>query len=186
MIVVLPQETGRGDSSPYIYGSVSIDQKLTNGEPMNLQESYPSLAASLGQSGTDRVNMHLHRDYKPSSKRVRFLHNPHHQRFAFFRYVNDNPLIDHIVTGVCTLDHGSGGNLSPTRLFVVLSYMESISSEHLASVMHLSDRQARRYMAAAKLVIIRMTKHLEPRSLVRHEPSLAVLRRRNILELQHA
>lgn len=186
MIVVLPQETGRGDSSPYIYGSVSNDQKLTNGEPMNLQESYPSLAASLGQSGTDRVNMHLHRDYKPSSKRVRFLHNPHHQRFAFFRYVNDNPLIDHIVTGVCTLDHGSGGNLSPTRLFVVLSYMESISSEHLASVMHLSDRQARRYMAAAKLVIIRMTKHLEPRSLVRHEPSLAVLRRRNILELQHA
>lgn len=148
---------------------------------MNLQESYPSLAASLGQSGTDRVNMHLQRDFKPSSNRVRFLHNPHHQRFAFFRYVNDNPLIDNIVTGVCTLDHGSGGNLSPTRLFAVLSYMESISSEHLASVLQLSDRQARRYMAAAKLVILRMTKHLEPRSLVRHEPSLAELRRRHQL-----
>lgn len=143
---------------------------------MNLQESYPTLAASLGQSGTDRINMHLQRDYKPSSNRVRFLNNPHHQRFAFFRYASDNPVIDDIITGVCTLDHGSGGNLSPTRLFVVLSYMENISSEHLASVMQLSDRQARRYMAAAKLVIIRMTKHLEPRVLVRHEPTLAELR----------
>lgn len=143
---------------------------------MNLQESYPTLAASLGQSGTDRINMHLQRDYKPSSNRVRFLHNPHHQRFAFFRHASDNPVIDDIITGVCTLDHGSGGNLSPTRLFVVLSYMENISSEHLASVMQLSDRQARRYMAAAKLVIIRMTKHLEPRVLVRHEPTLAELR----------
>lgn len=153
---------------------------------MILQESYPSLAASLGQSGTDRVNMHLQRDFKPSSNRVRFLHNPHHQRFAFFRYVNDNPLIENIVTGVCTLDHGSGGNLSPTRLFAVLSYMESISSEHLASVLQLSDRQARRYMAAAKLVILRMTKHLEPRSLVRHEPSLAELRQRFQLKKESA
>ena len=73
--------------------------------------------------------------------------------------------------------------MTPTRLFVLLSYMESISSEHLASVMHLSDRQARRYMAAAKLVIIRMPKHLEPRVLVRHEPSLAELRQRHNLEL---
>jgi hypothetical protein len=145
---------------------------------MILQESYPTLAASLGQSGTDRINMHLQRDRKPSSNRVRFLHNPHHQRFSFFRYVNDNLLIDNIVTGVCTLDHGSGGNLSPTRLFAVLSYMESISSEHLACVLNLSDRQARRYMAAAKLVIIRMTKHLTPRELVRREPSLAELRQR--------
>ncbi|AXC36538.1 hypothetical protein HOT57_gp94 [Pseudomonas phage phCDa] len=144
---------------------------------MNLQDEYPNLAASLGQSGTDRVNMHLQRDYAPSSNRVRFLHNPHHQRFAFFKRLGDNPLIENIVTGVCTLDHGSGGNLSPTRLFVVLSYMESISSEHLASVLCLSDRQARRYMAAAKLVILRMTKHLAPRVLVRHEPSLAELRR---------
>lgn len=143
---------------------------------MILQDSYPTLAASLGQSGTDRINMHLQREYTPSSNRVRFLYNPHHQRFAFFRYVNENSLIDHIVTGVCTLDHGSGGNLSPTRLFVVLSYMESISSEHLASVMQLSDRQARRYMAAAKLVIIRMSKHLAPRELSRREPTLAELR----------
>lgn len=120
--------------------------------------------------------MHLHRNYVPSSNRVRFLHNPHHQRFSFFTYVTDNKLIDDIVTGVCTLDHGSGGNLSPTRLFAVLSYMESISSEHLASVMQLSDRQARRYMAAAKLVILRLTRHLTPRELVRREPTLADLR----------
>lgn len=140
---------------------------------MILQESYPTLAASLGTSRTDRVNMHLHRKRPPSSNRVRFLHNPHHQRFAFFTHVTDNKLIDDIVTGVCTLDHGSGGNLSPTRLFAVLSYMESISSEHLASVMRLSDRQARRYMAAAKLVIARMTTHLAPRELVNREPTLA-------------
>lgn len=145
---------------------------------MILQESYPRLAASLGTSRTDRVNMHLHRRYTPSSNRVRFLHNPHHQRFAFFTHVTDNKLIDDTVTGVCTLDHGSGGNLSPTRLFAVLSYMESISSEHLASVMNLSDRQARRYMAAAKLVILRMTAHLSPRELVRHTPTLAELRER--------
>lgn len=145
---------------------------------MNLQESYPTLAASLGQSKTDRINMHLNRDYKPSSNRVRFLHNPHHQRFAFFHGLGDNLLIDNIVTGVCVLDHGSGGNLSPTRLFAVLSYMESISSEHLAFVLNLSDRQARRYMAAAKLVIIRMTKHLAPRELGRREPTLTELRQR--------
>lgn len=153
---------------------------------MNLQDEYPNLAASLGQSGTDRVNMHLQRDTPPSSNRVRFLHNPHHQRFARFQYVNENPLIDYIVTGVCTLDHGSGGNLSPTRLFAVLSYMENVSSEHLASVLVLSDRQARRYMAAAKLVIHRMTKHREPRVLVRHEPSLADLRRRHQLKKESA
>lgn len=145
---------------------------------MILQESYPRLATSLGTSRTDRVNMYLQRHYTPSSNRVRFLHNPHHQRFAFFAQVNDNKLIDDTVTGVCTLDHGSGGNLSPTRLFAVLSYMENISSEHLASVMNLSDRQARRYMAAAKLVILRMTAHLSPRELVRHTPTLAELRQR--------
>lgn len=127
--------------------------------------------------------MHLQRGYIPSSNRVRFLHNPHHQRFSFFQYVNENLLIDNLVTGVCTLDHGSSGNLSPTRLFAVLSYMENISSEHLASVMNLSDRQARRYMAAAKLVILRMTAHLSPRELVRHTPTLAELRqRRNATE----
>lgn len=143
---------------------------------MNIQDSYPNLAASLGTSRTDRVNMHLHRDYVPSSNRVRFLHNPHHQRFAFFRRLSDNKLIEYIVVGVCTLDHGSGGNLSPTRLFAVLSYMESISSEHLSTVLQLSDRQARRYMAAARLVIARMTHHLTPRKLVQREPTLAELR----------
>lgn len=145
---------------------------------MNLHETYPRLVASLGTSRTDRVNMHVHRDRKPSTNRVRFLYNPHHQRFAFFHHVNENLLIDHIVTGVCVLDHGSGGNLSPTRLFAVLSYMENISSEHLAVVLNLSDRQARRYMAAAKLVILRMSAHLAPRRLVRREPTLAELRQR--------
>lgn len=153
---------------------------------MSLQENFPNLAASLGTSGTDRVNMHLQRDYKPSSNRVRFLHNPHHQRFAYFHRLSENLLIENIVTGVCVLDHGSGGNLSPTRLFAVLSYMESISSEHLASVMHLSDRQARRYMAAAKLVILRMSTHLAPRELVRREPSLDELRQRHQLKKEAA
>lgn len=153
---------------------------------MSLQENFPNLAASLGTSGTDRVNMHLQRDYKPTTNRVRFLHNPHHQRFSYFHRLSENLLIENIVTGVCVLDHGSGGNLSPTRLFAVLSYMESISSEHLASVMYLSDRQARRYMAAAKLVILRMSAHLAPRELVRREPTLAELRQRNKLRKEAA
>lgn len=153
---------------------------------MHLQDLHPRLAESLGTSRTDRINMHLHRNYVPSSNRVRLLHNPHHQRFAYFNHVTDNKLIDDIVTGVCTLDHGSGGNLSPTRLFAVLSYMESISSEHLASVMQLSDRQARRYMAAAKLVILRLTRHLTPRELVRRESTLAELRQRHLSKLVKA
>lgn len=143
---------------------------------MNVQENHPRLAASLGVSRTDRINAHLQRDYVPSSNRVRLLHNPHHQRFAYFNRLGDNKLIESIVVGVCTLDHGSGGNLSPTRLFAVMAYMEYISSEHLAGVMLLSDRQARRYMAAAKLVIARMSTHLAPRELVRREPTLAELR----------
>lgn len=147
---------------------------------MNIQDIHPRLAASLGQSRTDRVNMHINRDYTPSSKRVRFLHNPHHQRFAYFHRLSENKLLEDIVVGVCVLDHGSGGNLSPGRLFAVLSYMESISSEHLAAVLLLSDRQARRYMAAAKLVILRLTRHLTPRELVHREPTLAELRQHRL------
>lgn len=145
---------------------------------MYLQETYPRLAASLGTSRTDRVNMARRPQYIPSSNRVRMLHNPHQQRCAFFQRLGDNKLIEDIVVGVCTLDHGSGGNLSPTRLFAMLSYMENISSEHIADVLNLSDRQARRYMAAAKLIILRMTQHLTPRVLVRREPTLAELRQR--------
>lgn len=152
---------------------------------MNVQDIHPRLAASLGISRTDRVNAHLQRNYIPSSKRVRLLLNPHYHRFSRFHRLSDNTLIEYIVVGVCTLDHGSGGNLSPTRLFAVMSYMETISSEHLASVMQLSDRQARRYMAAAKLVIIRMSKHLAPRVLVRREPTLADLRQARKLRSDH-
>lgn len=145
---------------------------------MYLHETYPRLAASLGTSRTDRVNMAIRPKYIPSTNRVRTLHNPHQQRCAYFLRLSDNKLIEDIVVGVCTLDHGSGGNLSPTRLFAVLAYMETISSEHIADVLNLSDRQARRYMAAVKLIIIRMTQHLKPRVLIRREPTLAELRQR--------
>lgn len=144
---------------------------------MNIHD-YPHLCESLGPAGVDRIAAHLKDEqYTPSSKRVRFIQNPHRDMLMWQNF-GENPAVDDILTGICRLDDGTEKGLNPARLLVLLQTADRISSEMIAAVMRVQDRQARRYMAASKLAIKYLSHLVSPRELVRSSPTLAELRAR--------
>lgn len=154
---------------------------------MNVHTDFPSLASHLGDAGADRLTFFTHRDYVPSTKRVRMLHNPLMRKLSRQPTLRYNRKVEDVLVGICQLDWGSnGGTLVPSRLLAILASVENISSELLADVMKLSDRQARRYVAACKLAIIHIGKALVPQDLVRREPTLAEIRARLKAQKEHA
>ena len=123
---------------------------------MNIHD-YPNLCANLGAPKVDRISHHAQVEYEPGSKRVRVVINPHRKRLMW----NQKPPahVDDILSGIARLDYGSTKPLSASRLFVMLQSAERISSELLSDVMRIEERQARRYMAAAKLAIFHLNRH---------------------------
>jgi hypothetical protein len=69
-----------------------------------------------------------------------------------------NAAVDDVITGIAALDQGSDRNLSAPRLYGLLSRNKRISTELIMVVMNIEDRQARKYMAAAKLAIFHLTR----------------------------
>lgn len=125
---------------------------------MNIYD-YPNLCASLGAHRTDRIAIQTSKEYKPSSKRVRVIENPHRQ-LLMWKAFGEIPAVEDILVGVCRADDGTGKGLNPARLYTVLSCAERISTELLVDVLNLQERQARRYMAAAKLAIMFISRHI--------------------------
>lgn len=119
---------------------------------------YPNLCASLGTARVDGIALYEAGEYKPKSNRARIILNPH-RKALMWKAFGEDPAVDDILSGICRLDFGTEQGLNPLRLYVLLQAAERISTELIVDVMALQERQARRYMAAAKLAIFHISRH---------------------------
>lgn len=122
-------------------------------------DELPNLSASLGKAGCDKIRFHTHKATTVTSVRERVLQNPHRE------FMQDIPVgfsgpIDDILSGVANLGTDKDKSLSVKRLHVMLQSANHISTGLLETCLAVDSRQARRYMAACKLAIYHITRHL--------------------------
>lgn len=142
---------------------------------MNLYTDYPNLARSLGPKNAVKVQAFILPLYTPSSKRVRMTPNPHRQRLLANR-ASDAQAIDDILTGVSSLDYGNDKGISRGSLLAVLCASDTISSERIEQLLGICARQARRYLAGAKLAIHHLNRHFTGLPLASRSPTLQEIR----------
>lgn len=117
-------------------------------------EEFPNLWASLGKARGDRVRNHTTNKQDIGTSRTRWVPNPHQLYLSGLYRFSDQHKLDDILTGCARAEQdGSKVSLSTTRLFVLLQCNKRISTDLVKVTMDLEDRQARRYMAAARLAI---------------------------------
>lgn len=120
---------------------------------------YPTLAASLGKSGCDRIRYHQNEGKSFGGFRERIVQNPHRLMMQDIPVGRSGP-IDDILSGVANLGTDKDKSLSVKRLHVMLQSTNRISTGLLETCLAVDSRQARRYMAACKLAIYHITRHL--------------------------
>lgn len=123
-----------------------------------LIDEFPRLCASLGKARTDRVRNHQTTKQTIGGSRTRWLQNPHQYFLESLQGAYENPDVDDILTGVVRANLDGDTPLSVDRLFVLLACNKRISTDLIMATMKLDQRQARRYMAAARLVIFHLTR----------------------------
>lgn len=133
---------------------------------MRIREA-TNLSLRIGPGRVDQIAFHEAGAYTPSTNRVRCIQNPHFNLLVWDRY-GAKPWVVDIIEGVSQLDYGTDSKLSPIRLYAVLKSAPVISTELLANVMNISDRQARRYLAGVKLAIFHISRHLRQTTEVKH------------------
>ena len=69
--------------------------------------------------------------------------------------------MDDILSGIAALDEDGTGSLNQERLHVLLASNAALSTDLIAKGMNIAPRQARKYMAAAKLAIFHINRHLK-------------------------
>lgn len=120
---------------------------------MNTQD-FPNLWASLGKARSDRVRNHIATTQAVGGPRTRWVNNPHQMFLQELRHYAQNAALDDILTGIVAANGDSDKTcMSAERLFILLSCNKRISTDTIMVTMALEERQARRYMAAAKLAI---------------------------------
>lgn len=125
---------------------------------MDRIDDFPNLCESLGKAKVDRIRTHQLDKSAVGGARTRWVQNPHQHFLSSLPHVMANPDVDDILTGIVRLDQGNENQLSSERLFTLLAYHKRISSDMIQASMALDQRQARRYMAAAKLAIFHLTR----------------------------
>lgn len=124
-----------------------------------LIDDYPHLAASLGKAGCDRIRYHSNAGKTFGGFRERYIDNPHRLMMQDIPVGFSGP-IDDILSGVANLGTDKDKSLSVKRLHVTLQSANRISTGLLETCLAVDSRQARRYMAASKLAIYHITRHL--------------------------
>lgn len=122
-------------------------------------DDYPHLSASLGKAGCDRIRYHMNEDTFTGGFRERYTDNPHRELMQGIMVGASGP-IDDILSGVAHLTDKATKPLSVKRLHVMLQSANRISTGLLETCLAVDSRQARRYMAACKLAIYHITRHL--------------------------
>lgn len=122
-------------------------------------DELPNLSASLGKAGCDRIRFHTNTSTGIASVRERAVVNPHRELMQDIP-VGFNGPIDDILSGVANLGTDKDKSLSVKRLHVMLQSTNRISTGLLETCLAVDSRQARRYMAASRLAIYHITRHL--------------------------
>ena len=124
-------------------------------------DDYPNLCASPGKAKVDTIRLHqLDQDIIGGS-RTRWTENPHMDFLAGPEgtYVMTHA-VDDILSGACSMcNDGAKQALSHIRLFAILAFSPRVSTEQIQYALSLEERQARRYLQAAKLAIQMLSKH---------------------------
>lgn len=121
-------------------------------------DEMPNLSARLGKAKCDRIRMHQMDKQAIGTKRTRWISNPHQQLLQSTE-PNNGSFIDDILNGIASLDSSGSESVSATRLHVLLAENVKISSDLIIIGLKIDARQARRYMAAAKLAIFHISRH---------------------------
>ena len=117
-------------------------------------EDFPNLWESLGKPGSDRVRNHVVDRLRIGGPRTRWVQNPYQEFMQDLGNYTKNSVVDDILSAIAKADSsGDKIALSAERLYVLLSYNKRLSTDLIRATMALEERQARRYMAAAKLAV---------------------------------
>lgn len=123
-------------------------------------DDFPTLWATMKKPKADRVRNHVVDKMAIGTGRTRWIQNPHHSFLSELGNYTQNVALDDILSGIVRLEDDSPKlRLSAERLFVLLAYNRRISTDLIMVTMGLQERQARRYMAAAKLAIFFITRN---------------------------
>lgn len=125
---------------------------------MDRIDDFPTLCAFLGKAKTDRIRNHQLDKSAIGGARTRWVQNPHQFFLQGLSNVTSNPDVDDILSGICNLNEDGSVPLSANRLFILLAYNKRISTDVISASMAIDARQARRYMAAARLAIFQITR----------------------------
>lgn len=125
---------------------------------MDRIDDFPRLCASLGKAKTDRIRNHQVDKMNIGGARTRWVQNPHQFFLQGLPGAFCNPDVEDILTGIARLDYTNENPLSVDRLFILLAYNKRISTDVIMASMAIDQRQARRYMAAARLAIFHLTR----------------------------
>lgn len=124
-------------------------------------DEMPNLSARLGKAKCDRIRMHMLDKPSIGTKRTRWIANPHWE-FLQATEPNSGGFADDIISGVAALSDDKETRLSATRLHVLLASNAALSTDLISAGLKIDQRQARRYMAAAKLAIFHLTRARKP------------------------
>lgn len=124
-------------------------------------DEMPNLSARLGKAKCDRIRMHMLDKPSIGTKRTRWIANPHWEYLQAIEPHSGGP-VDDIITGIARLDASGSESVSASRLHVLLASNAALSTDLISAGLNIDQRQARRYMAAAKLAIFHLTRLRKP------------------------
>lgn len=136
----------------------------------------PALCASLGKPAVDRIRNHITNKNTIGGPRTRWVANPFQEYLDDLEAPSVPAALEDIFVGVARTDQDGSKSLSAHRLFVLLACNKRVSTDLIQSVMNIDARQARRYMAAARLAIYLLHRKLSAPPLVRRSPTLTEIR----------
>ena len=121
-------------------------------------DEMPNLKHQLGKANCDKIrSIDLARN-EVGSKRTRWVDNPHMEYMQRFKPYEGGPVED-IICGSAALDINGSDSVSASRLHNLLACYTSISTDLIKLGLGIDDRQARRYLAAARVAIKNLTRH---------------------------
>lgn len=119
-------------------------------------DDFPLLTERLGKASTDRIRYHQQGTGRRQSAATN-LTNPLQKQLACLD--NIPYALDDILSGVISTIEAGTKPLSMARLFNLFQCMPLINTREIQIMMSLDERQARRYMQAAKLALPLMQHH---------------------------
>lgn len=122
-------------------------------------DAMPTLAARLGKGGCARIRYHQdHSPPAPLKGRAKALENT---CLAFMQeqVPHGGGPVDDILSGIARLDWGTGKALSVELLYAALQCLPVITTDAIARMLAVQERQARRYVAALELCLQQLVRH---------------------------